>query len=520
LTQDNRFIRSLIESAKLGNNSAKERLFEMSLDKIYQLSFLLTCDKSSAALITIHTFVSAWNYIKSINEDITFADWIKKIAIYVALNQLKKQDTSDEHKELDNFDLVEKFSSSSVAKEYLKLSDKSKFIVTLNLIENYSADSIAKLLNLEVNDIIQRVTDFIKVILDGSDDKPTFDTVLKKIENLVCEIRPETNLLKSALDKIYDMKIEDWEKEEQNKLNQEILNQEKETKENKATRRLERIKIKKEIPKFKFKKWILLYPIIIAVLITMILYFYSDTTQWKIVSNSGTPQINYKIITGNTKINIGDKVQTDDITKATLELPNVGKIVVLENTAIERLNKRYSAKLISGRIIINTDGAKEFLSINTSQATINEFNLGTEYILESDGDGYSRIELIDGWLQVIFREFEITFPQDYILKIFRSAGVGLPFHKSSTFEFITLLENYMFGRKSDVTLDMIIESSSENDGITLWNLLRIVEPDQRQPVYDKLFELYPHSDEIEIEDILNHDENTLYVWLEQIRLQM
>jgi hypothetical protein len=492
----------------------------MSLDKIYQLSFLLTCDKSSADLITIHTFVSAWNYIKSIDEDITFADWIKKITIYVGLNQLKKQDASDEPKELDNFDLVEKFSSSFVAKEYLKLSDKSKFIVTLNLIENYSADSIAKLLNLEVNDIIQSVTDFIKVIMDESDDKPKFDTVLEKIENLQCEIIPDNNLLKSALDKIYDMKIEDWEKEEENKLNQEILNQEKETKENKAKRKLERIKIKKEIPKLKFKKRILLYPIIIAVLVKVILYIYSDTTQWKIVTNSGALQINYKIITGNTNINIGDKVQTDDITKVTLELPDVGTIVVLENTAIERLNDSYSAKLVSGKIIINTNGAKEFLSINTSQAMINEFNLGSEYILESDGNGYSRIELIDGWLQVIFREFEITFPHDYILKIFRSAGVGLPFHKSSTFEFITLLENYMFGRKSNVTLDMIIKSSSENDGITLWNLLRIVEPDQRQLVYDKLYELYPHSDEIDKEDILNLDENTLYVWLEKIRLLM
>jgi len=520
LTQDNKFIRSLIESAKKGNNSAKEQLCEISLDKIYQLSFLLTCDKSSAELITINTFFSAWNYIKTIDEDTSFVDWIKRITIYVALNKLKKQSDSDKPKKLNNYKLIEKFSSASVAKEYLKLSDTNKFILTLNLIENYSADAISKLLNIEVNEIMQRITDFIKEIIDESEEKLSVDTVLEMIENLQCEIFPEEDLLKIALDKIYDMKIEDWERQEKEKLNEEILKHETQTKEDIARQKLERIKIKKESSKLKSGKKFLLYPFLIAVIVAVIFYFFSDTSQWKIVTKTGTLQINNKIITGNTKLNIGDKVQTNDTSEAILELPNVGTIEILENTKLERLNEGYSAKLLSGKIIINTDGAREFLSIKTSRASINEFNLGSNYILEADGDGYLKIEIIDGWLQVSFRETEIIFPHDYILKIFKGAGAGLPFHKSSTFEFISLLEKYVFGRKSDVTLKMIIESSSAKDAITLWNLLRIAQPEQRQVVYNKLYELFPHSDEIDREDILNLDENKLYAWLEKIRWQM
>ena len=167
MTQDNKFIRSLIESAKRGNNAAKEQLFEMSLSKIYKLSLLLTGDKLSADLITINTFVNAWDFTDTIDEDITFAEWIKNITVYVALNELKKQDESDEPKELENYELIEKFPSSSVAKEYLKLSDTNKFILTLNFIENYSADAIAKMLNIEANDITQRITDSIKSIIDS-----------------------------------------------------------------------------------------------------------------------------------------------------------------------------------------------------------------------------------------------------------------------------------------------------------------------------------------------------------------
>ena len=171
MTQDNKFIRSLIESVKRGNNAALEQLFEMSLGNIYKLSFLLTGDKPSADLITINTFINAWDFTDTIDEDITFAEWIKDITVYVALNELKKQDESDEPKELENYELIEKFPSSSVAKEYLKLSDTNKFILTLNYIENYSADAIAKMLNIETNDIAHRITDSIKAIIDGSDEK-------------------------------------------------------------------------------------------------------------------------------------------------------------------------------------------------------------------------------------------------------------------------------------------------------------------------------------------------------------
>jgi len=198
-------------------------------------------------------------------------------------------------------------------------------------------------------------------------------------------------------------------------------------------------------------------------------------------------------------------------------LPDVGTIEVLENTIIKRLNGRYSVKLISGKIIVNTIGAKEYLHIKTSLAVINEFNLGSNFIVQSDGSGNSAIELIDGRLQYVSRGTEIIFSGEYKLKIFKGAEASLPFHTSSTPEYISLLDEYMFGKKkSNENLNIIIESSSAKDGITLWNLFRIVKPEQRQVVYDKLYELFPHSDEIDREDILTLDEDMLYVWLEEI----
>jgi len=344
--------------------------------------------------------------------------------------------------------------------------------------------------------------------------------LLEKLDNVPGEIIPEKNLLKYALDKIYDMKIEDWEQEEKKRLKEEILKFRKETKENKAEHKIDKIQFKKGIPKLHFNKKFLLYPIIITVLVTVFLYFFSDTNQWTIVIKSGTPHLNNQIVAGNSEINIGDIIQTNDISKATLEMPDVGTIEMLESTTIERLGGSYFAKLVSGKIIVNTDGAKEFLHIEISGVIINEFNLGSNYILQTDGGGNSTIELIDGWLQLISCETEFIFPDEYNLKIFKGAEAGLPFHTSSTSEFIYLLEEYIFGRKSDINLNMIIESSSAKDGITLWNLFRIVKPGQRQVVYDKLYELFPHPDVIKREGILTLDEDMLYVRLEEIEWLM
>lgn len=520
MTQDNKFIRSLIESAKRGNNAALEQLFEMSLGKIYALSFLLTGDKASADLTTINTFINAWDLTDTIEEDTTFAKWIKNITAHVVLNELKKQDKPGEPKEIENYELIEKFPSSSVAKAYLKLSDTHKFILTLNFIEDFPADAIANMLDIETTDIAKRITDSIKAIIDDSDEKQSVDTVLEKLEDLPTEIIPDKNLLKIALDKIHDVKFEDWEKEEKKKLKEEILKHREGIREDKEEHKIERVKIEKDKPELHFNKKFLRYPIIIAILIAVAYYFFSTTVQWTIVAKAGTPELNNHAISGNTEFNIGDILQTNNLSEATLEMPDVGTIEVFENTTIERLDGSYSAKIISGKIIVNTDGAKEYLHIETSQANINDFNLGTNYILQTDEIGNSTIELIDGWLQLISGETEIIFPGEYNLKILKGAGAGLPYHTSSTYEFINLLDEYIFGKKSDITLDKIIDLSSAKDGITLWNLLRVVKPGQRRVVYDKLYRLFPHPDEIKREDILTLDESQLYAWLEEIEWQM
>ena len=294
----------------------------------------------------------------TIEEDVTLTDWIRNIVVYVAVKNLKKQSDSEKPKELENYELIENFSSPSIAKEYLKLSDTDKYILTLNLVEDYSADAIAKLFNMETNEIIERITDSIKIIVDSSEEKLTVDTALEEIKSLQIKTIPDENLLKSAMDRIYDMKVEDWENQEKKRLTEEILKHEEETRKNKDKNKSERIKIKYEKPTVRFNKKYLLFPFVIAILVIGYLYIFSVRAQWTVVNKAGTPQLNHQNIADKTDFNIGDVLQTNEESKATLEMPNVGKVEVFENTTIERLNESYSAKLINGKLIININWFK------------------------------------------------------------------------------------------------------------------------------------------------------------------
>ena len=60
MSSDNKFIRSLIENAKQGNNAAIEQLFQMNLGKIYAFALRLTANKAMAETITKESFIEAW----------------------------------------------------------------------------------------------------------------------------------------------------------------------------------------------------------------------------------------------------------------------------------------------------------------------------------------------------------------------------------------------------------------------------------------------------------------------------
>ncbi|RPI59559.1 MAG: RNA polymerase sigma factor, partial [Ignavibacteriales bacterium] len=150
MSSDNKFVRSLIENAKQGNNAAIEQLFQMNLGKIYAFALRLTASKSLAETITKETFIEAWKKINLVRSDASFLKWLSAITVYQTIDSLrsKKQKTKTDHNELRELE-----SKDELDKYILDLPDQERMIFVLNRIEGYTIEEISDMMGIKKDQV-------------------------------------------------------------------------------------------------------------------------------------------------------------------------------------------------------------------------------------------------------------------------------------------------------------------------------------------------------------------------------
>jgi RNA polymerase sigma-70 factor (ECF subfamily) len=151
VSSDNKFVRSLIENAKQGNNAAIEQLFQMNLAKIYAFAIRLTANKVLAESITKETFIEAWKKINLVRNDASFLKWLSAITVYQTIDTLrsKKNKSKTNHSELKELE-----SKGELDKYILDLPDQERMIFVLNKIEGYSIEEISDMMGIKKDQVL------------------------------------------------------------------------------------------------------------------------------------------------------------------------------------------------------------------------------------------------------------------------------------------------------------------------------------------------------------------------------
>jgi RNA polymerase sigma-70 factor (ECF subfamily) len=145
--QDNKLIKALVLNAQLGNNSAFEQLYQITIEPIYVLIIRLTGNVSSAEILTKKTYVNAGQKISQKDEFISILSWLKKIAIETVL-----ADKSIEKKSDGTLDA--KILGDNPLERYIQdLEFRNRLIYILHDIENFSFEEISKLSGISDNEI-------------------------------------------------------------------------------------------------------------------------------------------------------------------------------------------------------------------------------------------------------------------------------------------------------------------------------------------------------------------------------
>ena len=526
MEQDNKFIRSLVQSAQSGKIVALEELYKMNLNRIYAIALRVTADKPLAGLLTQTTLIDAWQQLARVRAEVPFADWLKSMIIYDVLGELREGTLQKDKKALKLFKgdgKSDKHLHDPLEKAITELSGNQRLVVVLNLIEDYSTSEIADLLSLSEKKTNELLNDAIKKISKSVPDNEPGGNIIDLIKNLPKEIEPNVDIIPHALEVIREIKIEEFKEvesaiEQEKQLQEQEKEEEKKIEKEEEEKKKEKEKEKKpEKPKRKSNKKIIWVVLLIVAIAAVIIYLKATTKTWNISEHSGTYLINNKTAS-EPELSSEDIVSTEASSTVTINIPDVGNTRLLQNTTLKRLDEKNTAQLISGDLDIKNAGALENFKLVIPSATIEDFYTGNNYTVSTDEEGNSLIKLSVGWLRIYNKNLEESiFPQSFEVKVSKEQGLGLPYSSESDSAYIAHLEEYLFNGKSLNVLGIVLSNSTSRDAITLWNLLKRVEDEmQRNQVYTWLAKLVPPPSTVNKDGILNLDPEMMQAWLDEI----
>jgi hypothetical protein len=197
-----------------------------------------------------------------------------------------------------------------------------------------------------------------------------------------------------------------------------------------------------------------------------------------VATTEGTPSL--------TRLAKGESINTDAHSQARLNLNDVGEVEVEPNTQLSVLAIRPDEQRLAlhhgtiraliwappGRFIVNTPSAQTV-------------DLGCQYTLNVNTDGVGLVEVSVGWVAFEDKGRESFIPAGAACVTRPGKGPGIPYYQDAPKELIDALNR--FDADSDrPAIAAILANARSRDAISLWHLLRRVQPDDRAQVYDRL----------------------------------
>lgn len=148
-SENTNYVNYLIELSQVGRKSAFFDLCEINLKNIFTVIYYLTVDYELSKKIAVYTFLQAWDKIKYYDYSISFALWIKDIAIKLAIQHVNRLVIPNKEIEftddkLKNLELI-----------IMNLDYERRIIFILHDLEGYTYEEIANYLETDSIDDIK-----------------------------------------------------------------------------------------------------------------------------------------------------------------------------------------------------------------------------------------------------------------------------------------------------------------------------------------------------------------------------
>ena len=249
-------------------------------------------------------------------------------------------------------------------------------------------------------------------------------------------------------------------------------------------------------------------------------------SEWTVQRIAGAPRVNggkAGTVTGSARIGVGDLLETDDVSRARIEVGKIGRVDVEPNSRVQVVAARgqeHRMSLARGLIHARIWAPPKVFFVNTPSATA--IDLGCEYTLQVDDGGAGLIRVTLGWVSFEGYGRESFIPQGAIGATRPDAGPGTPHYDDAPSGYSDALDVLDFAAPDDVrraaSLDLILSSARRRDVLTLWHLLARGTAGERGRVYDRLAELSPPPSSVTRAAVLSSDRRALDQWWDSLGL--
>lgn len=240
---------------------------------------------------------------------------------------------------------------------------------------------------------------------------------------------------------------------------------------------------------------------------------------WQVIPVEGNPLIGSRRLEANGHMHTGERLETDGVSRATIEVGSIGQVEVGHNTRIRLVEASatdHRLSLEKGEILATVSSPPRLFFVETPSALA--VDLGCSYALRVTEDGTGILNVAAGYVALELRGRRAVVPAGMSCYTRPGTGPGTPFLEDAPETFRKALETYDFNNASEAALNAVLESAREEDAITLWHLLFRVGKDLRPRVYDRLAALLPAPKGATRDGVLRGDQAMISDWQDQVGL--
>lgn len=211
---------------------------------------------------------------------------------------------------------------------------------------------------------------------------------------------------------------------------------------------------------------------------------------WQVAALEGDPKVDSRVIKKTGRLAVGGALETDDKSRARIEVADIGQVEVDPNTRmrlVETNENEHRLALDRGRMQAKITAPPRLFFVDTPSAVA--IDLGCAYTLDVDEEGNGLLHVTSGWVELARDGRNSFVPIGTMCQLRAGVGPGTPYFEDASDAFQQALEKYDFEDGGEEALTTVLAQSRPRDTLTLWHLLPRVDEASRNKVLDRMIAL-------------------------------